>query len=483
VGKVTGFLEFERGLPQKRSVPDRLGDFREFYYRWSEKEAQEQGARCMNCGVPFCHTGCPLGNIIPDWNDLVYRGQWEKALAVLGATNNFPEFTGRICPAPCEAACVLSINGDPVAIEHIEKEIADRGFQEGWIRPMPPEVRTGKRVAVVGSGPAGLAAAAQLNRAGHLVTVFERDDYIGGLLTLGIPGFKLDKSVVQRRVSLMEEEGIVFRAGVHVGTNFPGDKLRREFDAICLAVGATEARDMALPGRELKGIHLAMEYLPQQNKRDMGENIDIPGEITAKGKRVVILGGGDTGADCLGTAHRQGAKDVRQFEILPEPPQERQTGNPWPEWPMMLRLSAAHEEGGVRGYNILTKAFSGTGGKVQKLHGVCVDWNRSIENGGYTMSEMPGTDFEVETELVLLALGFLHPERGGLLNDLGVKLNSRGNVEVEDNKATSVEGVFAAGDAARGQSLVVWAIAEGRAAAHGIDKYLMGSTQLPWVHT
>ena len=483
MGKITGFLEFERQLPDKRPIRDRVRDFREFYYRWSEEQAREQGARCMNCAVPFCHTGCPLGNIIPDWNDLVYRGQWRKALAVLGSTNNFPEFTGRICPAPCEASCVLSINGDPVAIEHIERAIVDRGFQEGWIKPEPPEKRTGKRVAVVGSGPAGLAAAQQLNWAGHWVTVFERDDYIGGLLTLGIPGFKLDKAIVQRRVSLMDEEGVEFKTGVHVGVGFPVEKLRAEFDAVCLAVGATQSRDLPVPGRELEGIHLAMEYLPQQNRTDMGKEVNPADKITATGKRVVIMGGGDTGADCLGTVHRQGAEVVHQLEILPEPPQSRRPDNPWPEWPMVLRLSAAHEEGGVRDYDVLTKAFSGSDGKVQRLHGVRVEWNRSGENGRYAMSELPGTEFEIETDLVLLALGFLHPEHEGLLKDLGVGLDARGNVAVDRDKATSVEGVFAAGDAARGQSLVVWAIAEGRAAAHGIDKYLMGSTTLPWVRT
>ena len=482
MGKVTGFKEYGRQLPSKRSVADRVKNFKEFYNHWSEQQAREQGARCMNCAVPFCHTGCPLGNIIPDWNDLVYRGQWEKALAVLNSTNNFPEFTGRICPAPCEASCVLSINQEPVAIEHIERAIADRGFEEGWIKAEPPGQRTGKKVAVVGSGPAGLAAAAQLNRAGHWVTVFERDDYIGGLLTLGIPGFKLEKEIVFRRIRLMEEEGVEFRTGVHVGINYPVSELRNGYDAIVLASGATQARELPVPGRELEGVYLAMEYLPQQNKLDLEESVDSSHHITAEGKRVVILGGGDTGADCLGTAHRQGAEIVYQYEILPEPPLERRDTNPWPQWPMVLRLSAAHEEGGVRDYNVLTKAFSGSDGRVERLHGIHVEWKPG-ENGRPTMAEIPGSEFVVETDLVLLAMGFVHPEHDGMLKDLGVKLDARGNVAVDRDKATSEPGIFAAGDMARGQSLVVWAIAEGRAAAHGVDKYIMGSTKLPWVRT
>ena len=482
MGKVTGFKEFDRQLPARRPVQERIQNFREFYEHWSEEQARNQGARCMNCGVPFCHSGCPLGNLIPDWNDLVYRGQWESAIAALSSTNNFPEFTGRICPAPCEASCTLAINQNPVAIEHIERAIVERAFEEGWMQPHPPQTRTGKKVAIVGSGPAGLAAAAQLNSAGHFVTVLERDEYIGGLLTLGIPGFKLAKEVVQRRLDLMAAEGVEFRAGVHVGVNYPASDLKAGYDAILLAGGSTQARDLDVPGRDLNGIHFAMEYLPQQNRLDMGQSLDGARHISAEGRRVVILGGGDTGADCLGTAHRQGAEVVHQMEILSEPPETRASGNPWPEWPLILRPSAAHEEGGLTDYCVATKSFTGDNGHVSQLHAVYVEWVRG-ENGRPAMREIEGSDFTIETELVLLALGFLHPEHEGMLAELGVTLDARGNVSVNRDKATSEPGVFAAGDMARGQSLVVWAIAEGRAAAHGIDKYLMGSSGLPWVAT
>ena len=479
MGEPTGFKTFGREPPEKRPVQERIKDYREVYREWPEQSIREQGARCMNCAVPFCHTGCPLGNIIPDWNDLVYRGRWKEALDSLHSTNNFPEFTGRICPAPCEASCVLAINQEPVTIEYIEKAIADRGFQEGWITPEPPERRTGKRVAVVGSGPAGLAAAQQLNRAGHWVTVLERDAYIGGLLTLGIPDFKLDKAVVGRRVELLKAEGVAFKTGVNVGENLPVDKLHRDFDAVCLAGGSTQARDLDVPGRCLKGIHLAMEYLPQQNKLNAGDSIDPSQRITAEGKRVVILGGGDTGADCLGTAHRQGAEVVYQYEILSEPPIGRRTDNPWPQWPIIIRSSPAHDEGGIRDYCILTKGFSGSNGNVEKLHAARVEWGPPDTTGRPSINEIPASEFEVETELVLLAMGFLHPEHKGLLADLGVELDRRGNVKVGQDRMTSEPGVFAAGDMVRGQSLVVWAIAEGREAAHHIDKYLMGTTSLP----
>ena len=479
MGKVTGFKEFGRAPPDRRPVQDRVTDYREFYQEWPEKRIREQGARCMNCAVPFCMSGCPLGNIIPDWNDLVYKGQWKQALDALLATNNFPEFTGRICPAPCEVSCVLSINQDPVTIEYIEKSIADRGFQEGWIAPQPPEHRTGKSVAVVGSGPAGLACAQQLNRAGHWVTVFERDNYIGGLLTLGIPDFKLDKSVVGKRVDLMAEEGIDFKTGVNVGVNRSVEELQQKFDAICLAGGSTKARELDIPGRDLDGVHLAMEYLTQQNCLNAGEYVDPRQRISAEGKRVVILGGGDTGADCLGTAHRQGAEVVYQYELLPEPPETRGSNNPWPQWSIILRSSAAHEEGGVRDYSILTKSFSGTNGHVGKIHGIRLEWGPADATGRPSMQEVPGSEFELDTELVLLALGFIHPEHEGMLNDLGIELDPRGNVKVDESRMTSVPGIFAAGDMSRGQSLVVWAIAEGREAAHFMDKYLVGTTSLP----
>ena len=479
MGNPIGFMRSVRQLPSRRPVAERKGDWREFYKQWPDSEAREQGGRCMDCAVPFCHGGCPLGNVIPEFNHQVYLGKWDKALRILLSTNNFPEFTGRICPAPCEASCVLSINSDPVTIEYIEKEIADRGFDEGWITPEPPQHRTGKKVVVVGSGPAGMAAAQQLNRAGHSVTVFERDEYIGGLLTLGIPDFKLDKAVVQRRVDLMAEEGITFTCDVNVGVNYPAEKLLDEFDAVCLTCGSTYARDLPVPGRELQGVHLAMDYLTQQNRLLAGQSVDPSERITAEGKRVVILGGGDTGADCLGTAHRQGAEIVHQLELLTEPPVERSPKNPWPQWPIILRSSAAHEEGGLRDYDVLTKSFSGSNGRVEQLHAVRVDWSQSEENGRPIMREIPGSDFVVKTELVLLAMGFLHPEHGGMLDQLGVELDPRGNIKADQHKMTNVPGVFAGGDAARGQSLVVWAIAEGRDVARGVDQYLMGQTKLP----
>ena len=479
MGKPTGFMESGRRPPERRPATERVRDYREFYHRWSEGMAREQGGRCMDCAVPFCHTGCPLGNVIPEFNHFVYLGDWENALHTLLSTNNFPEFTGRICPAPCEASCVLSINTDPVTIEYIEKEISDRGYEQGWIRPQPPAVRTGKKVAVVGSGPAGLAAAQQLNRAGHWVTVYERSEYIGGLLALGIPDFKLDKEVLRRRLDIMEEEGITFETGANVGVDLSTDQLLNDFDAICLACGSTQPRDLPVPGRELQGVHFAMEYLTQQNRLNAGQQLD-PGErLTAEGKRVVILGGGDTGADCLGTAHRQGAELVSQYELLAEPPVERPAGNPWPQWPLILRSSAAHEEGGIRDYGILTKSFSGSDGKVEKLHAVRVQWSQPENSGRPEMTEVPNSEFEVETDLVLLAMGFLHPEHDGLLTQLGVELDPRGNVKIGPDRMSSVPGVFAAGDTARGQSLVVWAIAEGRETARAVDLFLMGETNLP----
>ena len=478
MGKPTGFIEKGRKPPPRLPVAERVQHFREFYLNWSEQDARDQGGRCMNCAVPFCMKGCPLGNLIPDWNDLVFRGQWRKALDELHSTNNFPEFTGRICPAPCEASCVLSINQDPVTIEYIEKAISDRGWQEGWIVPEPPKQRSGKKVAVVGSGPAGLAVAQQLNRCGHLVTVLERDNYIGGLLSLGIPEFKLENHVVQRRVDQMEQEGVVFQTGAHVGQNYPVQELVENFDAVCLAGGSTVPRDLNVPNRELDGIHFAMEYLTQQNKLIAGEAIAPEERITAEGKRVIILGGGDTGADCLGTAHRQGAEIVYQLELLPEPPADRRPDNPWPQWAAILRTSAAHEEGGARDYNILTKSFSGKDGRVEKLQAVRLEWGPPDASGRPAMKEVPGSEFEIETELVLLAMGFLHPEQEGMLADLGVELDPRGNVKRDQDMMTNVPGVFVAGDMGRGQSLVVWALAEGREAARGIDQHLMSKTTL-----
>ena len=479
MGDPSGFLQTPRVPPQRRPVDERMGDYLELYQEWPETEAKDQGGRCMDCSVPFCHMGCPLGNVIPDFNHQVYLGNWEAALRVLQSTNNFPEFTGRICPAPCEAACVLNINDDPVTIEYIEKEIADRGFAEGWIKPEPPQNRTGKKVAVVGSGPAGLAAAQQLNRAGHWVTVFERNEYIGGLLILGIPDFKLDKEVVVRRVDLLSEEGVEFRTGVNVGQDFPVQRLLDEYDAVCLTCGSTEARDLPAPGRQLAGVHFAMEYLTQQNRLLAGQTIDPSERISAEGKRVVILGGGDTGADCLGTALRQGAEVVHQFELLSEPPEKRRSNNPWPQWPMILRSSPAHEEGGVRDYDILTKSFTGRNGQLEQLHAVRLDWRQFDENGRPIMREIEGSEFDVDADLVLLAMGFLHPEHKGMVEDLALELDPRGNIKADENKMTSRPGVFTGGDASRGQSLVVWAIAEGREMARGVDSYLMGRTSLP----
>jgi glutamate synthase (NADPH/NADH) small chain len=478
MGKITGFLEIERELPVRRPVAERLRDWRELEGKLPEDKLQQQGARCMDCGIPFCHKGCPLGNIIPDWNDLVYRGRWKTAIDRLHSTNNFPEFTGRICPAPCEEACVLNINDDAVTIKQIEKQIIDHAWKEGWVAPQVPAARTGKNVGVVGSGPAGLACAQQLARAGHLVTVFEREDRIGGLLRYGIPDFKMEKHLIDRRVKQMEAEGVTFRPGVNVGVDYSADRLRAEFDAVVLAGGATQARDLPVPGRELKGIHFAMEFLPQQNKRVAGD--EVPNQITAKGKRVVILGGGDTGSDCLGTSNRQGAISVHQFELLPQPPDTRTEGvAPWPFWPMILRTSSSHEEGVIRDWSINTKSFSGDErGNVRKLHAVRLEWTQG-DNGRPAMREIAGSEFDLDCDLVLLALGFLGPEKPGLLTDLGVRFDARGNVEADRNYMSSVSGVFACGDLRRGQSLVVWAIWEGRECARGVDAYLTGRTDLP----
>ena len=477
MGKPTGFFEYTRETPKRRPVGERLHDWREVYLPFAEEKLRTQGARCMDCGIPFCHDGCPLGNLIPDWNDLVYRNRWRDAIDSLHATNNFPEFTGRLCPAPCEGACVLGINSDPVTIKQIEVSIIDRAFEEGWVRPVLPRVRTGKRIAVVGSGPSGLACAQQLCRAGHAVTVYERADRIGGLLRYGIPEFKMEKSVLDRRLEQMEEEGVVFRPNSHIGVNVPAGKLRREHDALVLAGGATHPRDLPIPGRELKGIHFAMEYLPLQNRRCEGDTIAEEKFITAEGKHTVIIGGGDTGADCLGTVHRQGAASVLQLELLPRPPDERASSNPWPLYPQVFRTSSAHEEGGERLYSVSTKKFMGENGRVKKLHLVTVEMK--TDNGRMSFADVPGSDQEFPAELVLLAMGFLGPERKGMLEELGVEMTDRGNVKRGADWMTSVPGVFTCGDMQRGQSLIVWAIAEGRSCAQAVDRHLMGETLLP----
>jgi glutamate synthase (NADPH/NADH) small chain len=478
MGKSTGFIEIHRKKPPTRPIDERLRDWREVYLPYAQEELEQQGARCMDCGIPFCHQGCPLGNLIPDWNDLVYRDRWETALERLHATNNFPEFTGRLCPAPCEGSCVLAINDDPVTIKSIEVSIIDKGFAEGWVVPTPPLVRTGKKVAVVGSGPAGLATAEQLNRAGHDVTIFEKADRIGGLLRYGIPEFKMEKRVLNRRLALMEQEGVRFRTNVNVGIDMPVGRLKSEFHAVVLAGGAEQPRDLPVPGRDLKGIHFAMEYLTLSNRRTEGDNVPDDQFISAQGKHVVIIGGGDTGADCLGTVHRQEALSVHQFELLPRPPDTRSPDNPWPQWPNVFRVSPAHEEGGERVYSVSTQRFTGDArGHVRKLHGSKVELMR--RDGKMSFETVPGSEFEMDVDLVLLAMGFLGPERKGLVENLGVRLTDRGNVWRDSNWMTSVPGVFVAGDMQRGQSLIVWAMAEGRSAARGVDLYLMGKSDLP----
>jgi len=473
-----GFLKYERKAAPARPVGERIRDWREVYLPQSPPILREQAARCMDCGVPFCHSGCPLGNVIPDFNDLAYRGRMREALDRLHATNNFPEFTGRLCPAPCESSCVLGYNQPAVTIKQIEQHIVDQGFDEGWVVPEAPEVRTGRTVAVVGSGPCGLAAAHQLNRHGHLVTVLERADRIGGLLRYGIPDFKLDKRVLDRRLRLMAEEGVVFRTGVDVGKDMSAADLRAQFDAACLAGGSTVPRDLPIPGRDLRGIHFAVEYLEQQNRINAGDDIPAHRRITAHGKRVVIIGGGDTGADCLGTAIRQGAAEIVQIELLPKPPAERDATMPWPTYPMILRTSSAHEEGGIRDWSVNTKAFSGEGGRVKRLHCVRVEFGPPDVSGRRPMSEVPVSEFVIEADLVLLAMGFVSPQHVGLLDDLGVRYDARGNVWTDGNRMTSVRAVFAAGDMRRGQSLIVWAIAEGRQAAEGIHRFLKGEITL-----
>jgi glutamate synthase (NADPH/NADH) small chain len=477
VADPNGFLKYtRRETPRRRPVPLRLRDWNEVYEDFDHEALQQQASRCMDCGIPFCHNGCPLGNLIPEWNDLVHRDRWQEAIERLHATNNFPEFTGRLCPAPCEASCVLGINADPVTIKQVEVEIIDNAFDEGWVVPKRAHLLTGKTVAVVGSGPAGLAAAQQLTRAGHDVTVYERADRIGGLLRYGIPEFKMEKRHIDRRLEQMRDEGTRFEAGVNIGVDITGAQLREQFDAVVLAGGATDWRDLPIPGRDLGGIHQAMEYLPWANKATHGDPVlDADGQppITAKGKRVVIIGGGDTGADCLGTAHRQGAASVHQFEIMARPPEERADSTPWPTYPLMYRVSSAHEEGGERVFAVNTERFLGGDGLVTGVRAHEV----AMSDGMFAKVE--GTDFELEADLVLLAMGFVGPERPGLLTELEVDLTDRGSVARNADFETSVSGVFVAGDMGRGQSLIVWAIAEGRAAAAGVDRFLMGTTALP----
>ncbi len=470
MGKTTGFLEWNREPAPKRDKTERVGDSREFVLPLAPEATHRQAGRCMDCGVPFCQQGCPLGNPIPDFNEAVYRGRWRAAFMALSGTNNFPEFTGRLCPAPCEAACVLNIDQAPVSIEQMEKEISERAFAEGWVRAKPPASRTGKRVAVVGSGPAGLAAAAQLNQAGHTVTVYERDDRPGGLLRYGIPDFKLEKWVLDRRLALLEEEGVEFRTGVDVGRE-PGFRaLREEYDAVLLAMGARRARELEVPGRELSGVVQAMEYLEQQNRVVAGLAGREP-RLDAAGKRVMILGGGDTGSDCLGTALRQGAASVTQVELMPMPPQERGEDNPWPRWPVVFRTSSSQEEGGAREFGLMTKRLEGTEGQLQRLHAVRVELRRE-EGSAPKLVEVPGTEVVYEVDLLVLAMGFTGPETSGLVEELGVELSPRGIVRVDGRHATSAEGVYAAGDASRGASLIVWAIADGREAAREMDAWL-----------
>lgn len=479
MGKPTGFLEYRRELPEKRKPSERIRDYREIYRPFPQEKVQHQAARCMDCGVPFCTSGCPLGNIIPDWNDLVYHGKWHEAFERLRATNNFPEFTGRICPAPCESACVLGIVEPPVTIEQIEREIAEHAYGHGWVQPRIPKIRTGKRVAVIGSGPAGLAAADQLNQAGHLVTVLERDNRVGGLLRYGIPDFKLEKWVLDRRTDIMEREGIEFVVNAHVGQNYPIEELKT-FDAVVICVGATKPRDLPIPGRELDGIHFAWDYLWQQNRRNAGDDLAAEQikDILATGKDVIVIGGGDTGSDCVGTANRQGARSITQFELLPMPPRERPPHQPWPYMPIVLTTTTSHEEGVVRHWSILTRSFSGKNGKVEKLHTVNVELSTN-GNGRPAFTEIPGTEKAWPADLVLLAIGYAGPERNGMVEQLGLEIDERGNIRTGSDYMTSVPGIFSAGDARRGQSLVVWAISEGREAARTVDAYLMGHSNLP----
>ncbi|MDD3374124.1 MAG: glutamate synthase subunit beta [Candidatus Omnitrophica bacterium] len=473
MGDITGFLKYDRKDFSKDSVETRKRHWREFFHPFSDRDLSQQAARCMDCGTPFCHWGCPLANLIPDWNDLVYRGCWKEAYERLVETNNFPEMTGRICPAPCENSCVLSITKDAVTIRNVELLIIEKAFEEGWVKPRPPLKRTGKLVAIVGSGPAGLACADQLNKAGHRVTVFEKNENIGGILSLGIPDFKLEKKIIERRISVLRDEGIVFKTRCHIGVDISIHYVQKEFDAIVLAGGSQEARDLKIPGRELKGVCQAMDYLCQQNRINGGVLINPKEQINAKDKSVIILGGGDTGADCIGTANRQGAKSVKQFEILPCPSLTRTTDNPWPEWALIYRKGSSHEEGVAQDYCILTKSLSGEKGNLKKLHGIRLEYGpKDPMTSRSLMKEISDSEFEVDCDLLILAMGFIGSLKKGLVEDLNIPLDSRGNVKTDVNYMTSVNGVFSAGDMRRGQSLIVWAIHEGRGAAECVDRYL-----------
>ena len=478
MGKPTGFMEIARQERRYTLVADRIHHFHEFVIPLSEEEVRKQGARCMDCGIPYCHQGCPINNIIPDSNDLVYQGNWQDAIEVLHSTNNFPEFTGRICPAPCEAACTLNITDEPVTIKSIECAIIDRAWENGWIKPQIPGRRSGKRVAVVGSGPAGLACAQQLARAGHSVVVYEKNDRIGGLLRYGIPDFKMEKHLIDRRIAQMQAEGVVFRPNSHIGNNIAIQSLVDDFDAVVLAGGSEKPRDLPVPGRDLDGVHFAMEFLPQQNKRVAGDKIPDEISLSAHGKHVIVIGGGDTGSDCIGTSIRHGAASVTQLEILPKPPEKENKAMTWPEWPNKLRTSSSQEEGCSRDWSVTTKAFVGQNGRVSEIHCARVEWKQ--EDGRWVMAEIAGSEFTLKADLVLLAMGFVHPVHEGMLKDLGVTLDPRGNVSADTERyQTSLDKVFTAGDMRRGQSLVVWAIREGRQAARSVDEYLMGSSDLP----
>ncbi len=482
MGKPTGFKEFQRHDRAYRPVEERIQHFREFVVPLADEEVSVQGARCMDCGIPFCHQGCPVNNIIPDWNDLVYHGRWEEALGVLQSTNNFPEFTGRICPAPCEEACTLNIDDNPVTIKTIECSIIDKAWEQGWVSPQPAQHKTGKRVAVVGSGPAGMACAQQLARAGHEVELFEKNDRIGGLLRFGIPDFKMEKHVIDRRMEQLAAEGVVFRTGVHIGVDTRATELLDNFDAVALTGGSEQPRDLEVPGRELDGVHFAMQFLTQQNRRNAGDPVDPAVALSARDRDVIVIGGGDTGSDCIGTSFRQGARSVTQLEILPRPPEKVNKGLTWPDWPNKLRTSSSQGEGAARDWSVATKSIEGKNGKVIAINCIRVNWERDAD-GRWQMQEVAGSEFRLKADMVLLAMGFVHPVHAGMLQELGLKLDPRGNVagSTEGSKAyhTSVNKVFAAGDMRRGQSLVVWAIREGRQCARAIDEYLMGSSELP----